>query len=858
MCFCFFIFDAIVRVYYCRLTRSITTTPGAVGGGAGGGGSEENPLYTKHHHHRRANDGGDPDNNMINNSTNSNSDSCEASPGAPAAVGDDFEDDDLVIDDNKLSASVSEGNLEDIDGAEEGVDTYYYNMEPMRVDELVHKMQLQEEHDYYDQQQLEHQQHYHNSNSADDQEVGANADHHSNSSSNASGEDFDKEYTSDAEEQECREEYVRGGYHPVKIGDLFRSRYHVTRKLGWGHFSTVWLCWDLIDKRYVALKIVKSAPHFTETAKDEIKILKAVRDSDPTDKNRNKTVQLLNDFRITGVNGTHVCMVFEVLGHNLLKLILKSNYRGIPLNNVRKIIRQVLQGLDYLHRKCKIIHTDIKPENVLICVDDLYIKKLACEATELYVNGQKLPYSLISTAPKKFLDPPLSTKLTKNKKKKMKKRAKRQSELIRKQMEHIKTDIDGVEEVEEEEVALDEVKNAEKIVGVNGEQQTTATPDKVEGGQQSLAVNGDAVVATNKQNSQESTATSSVTSSPSSRSNINNNNNNNKNKSENSSKKNKKNKNAAAADDKSNNKNNSDNLRTTATASKEKETQQTAGENLQNLPREAAAAKGALGADSAKDSQAAAVNTAPTAPKSKKSKKKERQQQLQQQMASSPTEPMPVAAVPINHNGGNAAAAAKSSTPFDLNKVKESIMRQQQENTQPQKEPAFEECDIEVKIADLGNACYVHKHFTEDIQTRQYRSIEVILGCGYDTSADIWSTACMAFELATGDYLFEPHSGQNYCRDEDHVAHMIELLGPIPSKLLFGGTMSKTIFNKRGELQHITGLKPWGLVAVLTEKYEWAHEEAQEFAAFLLPMLEYDGERRATAEQCLEHPWLLK
>ena len=35
----------------------------------------------------------------------------------------------------------------------------------------------------------------------------------------------------------------------------------------------------------------------------------------------------------------------------------------------------------------------------------------------------------------------------------------------------------------------------------------------------------------------------------------------------------------------------------------------------------------------------------------------------------------------------------------------------------------------------------------------------------------------MAFELATGDYLFEPHSGENYSRDEDHIAHIIELLG---------------------------------------------------------------------------------
>ena len=55
--------------------------------------------------------------------------------------------------------------------------------------------------------------------------------------------------------------------------------------------------------------------------------------------------------------------------------------------------------------------------------------------------------------------------------------------------------------------------------------------------------------------------------------------------------------------------------------------------------------------------------------------------------------------------------------------------------------------DLKVKIADLGNACWVDRHFTEDIQTRQYRCIEVLLGCGYCTAADIWSTACMVGSL---------------------------------------------------------------------------------------------------------------
>jgi hypothetical protein len=55
---------------------------------------------------------------------------------------------------------------------------------------------------------------------------------------------------SDEDEQEDPQDYVKGGYHPVKISDVFNNRYCVVRKLGWGHFSTVWLCWDLMYDFY--------------------------------------------------------------------------------------------------------------------------------------------------------------------------------------------------------------------------------------------------------------------------------------------------------------------------------------------------------------------------------------------------------------------------------------------------------------------------------------------------------------------------------------------------------------------------------------------------------------------------------
>lgn len=192
--------------------------------------------------------------------------------------------------------------------------------------------------------------------------------HQSPSESESSGE----EGTENTADEEDSEDYCKGGYHPVQVGEQYKDgKYTIVRKLGWGHFSTVWLSKDNTNGKHVALKVVRSAAHYTETALDEIKLLNKVVEANKDHPGRAHVVSLLDSFNHKGPHGMHVCMVFEVLGENLLGLIKRWNHRGIPMPLVKQITKQVLLGLDYLHRECGIIHTDLKPENVLIEIGDV-------------------------------------------------------------------------------------------------------------------------------------------------------------------------------------------------------------------------------------------------------------------------------------------------------------------------------------------------------------------------------------------------------------------------------------------------------------------------------------------------------
>jgi len=79
------------------------------------------------------------------------------------------------------------------------------------------------------------------------------------------------------------------------------------------------------------------------------------------------SLQLMDSFEVTGLRARkHKVMVLEIMGADLFKVMKWYEYEGIPLPIVRIIAKQLLIGLHYLHEFCNCIHTDIKPENILI------------------------------------------------------------------------------------------------------------------------------------------------------------------------------------------------------------------------------------------------------------------------------------------------------------------------------------------------------------------------------------------------------------------------------------------------------------------------------------------------------------
>lgn len=156
----------------------------------------------------------------------------------------------------------------------------------------------------------------------------------------------------------CDYDNEQGSYIHIPH-DHVAYRYEVLKIIGKGSFGQVVKAYDHKMHMHVALKMVRNEKRFHRQAQEEVRILEHLRRQDKD--NTMNIIHMLDSFTFRN----HMCITFELLSINLYELIKKNKFQGFSLQLVRKFSHSLLQCLDALQRN-KIIHCDMKPENVLL------------------------------------------------------------------------------------------------------------------------------------------------------------------------------------------------------------------------------------------------------------------------------------------------------------------------------------------------------------------------------------------------------------------------------------------------------------------------------------------------------------
>ncbi|CCE27258.1 related to dis1-suppressing protein kinase dsk1 [Claviceps purpurea 20.1] len=162
--------------------------------------------------------------------------------------------------------------------------------------------------------------------------------------------------------------YRPGGYHPIALGDVLKDgRYKILHKLGWGGFATTWAAKDRKDDCYVAIKIATSELQHSR----ELKVLRALSALPQNHPGSAHVNRLLDHFTLVGPNGTHNCLVLELVGPGVQELVLErfKDYR-LPSRLAKVFVKQALQGLDFLAAN-NIGHGDLHTRNLAVVVPNL-------------------------------------------------------------------------------------------------------------------------------------------------------------------------------------------------------------------------------------------------------------------------------------------------------------------------------------------------------------------------------------------------------------------------------------------------------------------------------------------------------
>jgi len=174
------------------------------------------------------------------------------------------------------------------------------------------------------------------------------------------------------------------GYINFSEGHIIMKRYQMLSQIGKGTFSRVMRCRDLHksesdEKRYVALKIIRNVEKYKKAAKIENQILNAIKSLDSKDMSNCAHLTLSFDYH------GHHCFVFPLFGRSVYRVLYGNKYAPFVANQVQQFAWQIIGAVKFMH-DCKIIFTDMKPENLVFIRDKTNI-------TPISKLEQHMPYA---------------------------------------------------------------------------------------------------------------------------------------------------------------------------------------------------------------------------------------------------------------------------------------------------------------------------------------------------------------------------------------------------------------------------------------------------------------------------------